>query len=435
MSFNWEVYNLLNPDLGAAGLTTPSQLESHWLKWGKYESRICNITQLYPEFIPKVYKSIYPDLADMNNNQLELHWLEWGRKEGRVYNIKQLYPGFNYDNYANNYPDLEHMTDSELEIHWIQWGKDEGRTYERITDKPINGKRIRNKLTNDTVITIPSKINIKFVKIVRNPTNGYYLFCTLLEYFEKLNIGAVIVDSITKNDNTIYLIPFGHLYEIPESTKYILYQLEQKKQSNWLDESYNNKIRKSIATFDYSYANFNAFPEDVQKKLIYIPFPMTFIREKKNNNKYDIIFYGGLNPRRNRILNRLKEVFPNRVFIVNGVCGSELNEYIKRCKIVLNIHYYDNALLETTRLNESLKFNKRIISEKGNNDDIHNNNLYNGIIDFVDIINDDLSNIGQLINKISYFLSGNNYILNKNIELENLANTCYSCFRHEILKL
>jgi hypothetical protein len=313
------------------------------------------------------------------------------------------------------------MNDKQLELHWLQWGKNEGRVY--------------SPLDNVQVVIKPVKKNINFVKIINNPTNGYYLIRTLLEYFTKLNIGAVVVDTITKNDNAIYLIPFGHLYEIPYSTKYILYQLEQKKQSSWLDESYNNKIRNSIATFDYSYANLNAFPSDVKQKMIYMPFPMSFNREKHNNNKYDIIFYGGLNARRNRILNRLKKVFPNRVFVINGISGGELNEYIKRCKIVLNIHYYDNALLETTRLNESLKYNKRIISEKGNNDDVHNNNFYEGIIDFVDIIDNDLGNINPLINKISYFLSGNNYILKKDTEIQDLANKCYSTFRDEILKL
>jgi hypothetical protein len=374
MSFNWEVYNLLYPDLAAAGITTSSQLQAHWLKWGKNEGRMCNIAQAYPDF--------------------------------------------NHNNYRNNYPDLVTMNNSQLELHWIQWGKNEGRVY-----KPLNN-----------IISQPVKINIKFVKILNNPTNGYYLFLTLLEYFKKINIGAVVVDSIIKNDSTIYLIPFGHLYEIPESTKYILYQLEQKKQSKWLDESYNNKIRNSISTFDYSYDNFNAFPNDIQNKIVYVPFPLSFNREK-HNNTFDILFYGGINPRRTRILNRLNGVFPNRIKILNGICGNELNEYIKRCKFVLNIHYYDDALLETTRLNESLKYNKRIISERGNNNDSHNNNLYEGIVDFVDIINDNLTNIGPLINKISFLLTGNNYILKKDAELQNLANNCFSIFKNEILKL
>jgi len=127
MSFNWEVYNLLYPDLAAAGLNTPTKLHEHWLQWGKNEGRLCNIAQAYPEFNHEFYRNNYPDLAYMNDKQLELHWLQWGKNEGRVYNMDKAYPEFNHNIYRNNYPDLAHMNDKQLELHWLQWGKNEGR--------------------------------------------------------------------------------------------------------------------------------------------------------------------------------------------------------------------------------------------------------------------------------------------------------------------
>jgi hypothetical protein len=129
MSFNWEVYNLLNPDLAAAGLNTPSQLHGHWLKWGKTEGRICNIAQAYPDFNHDFYRENYPDLVNMNSKELELHWLQWGKNEGRMFNIAQVYPDFNHDIYRKNYPDLAHMNNSQLESHWLQWGRHENRSY------------------------------------------------------------------------------------------------------------------------------------------------------------------------------------------------------------------------------------------------------------------------------------------------------------------
>ena len=51
------------------------------------------------------------------------------------------------------------------------------------------------------------------------------------------------------------------------------------------------------------------------------------------------------------------------ITIVTNVFGEKLNELIKRSNIVLNISYYNNSLLETTRLNECIQYNTMVISE------------------------------------------------------------------------
>jgi hypothetical protein len=86
MSFNWEIYSLLNPDLKKAGLTTKQQLEKHYRINGFKENRNTNLYQLYPDFNVTNYKNNYIDLCHMNNQQLEIHWLRNGRYENRQYN-------------------------------------------------------------------------------------------------------------------------------------------------------------------------------------------------------------------------------------------------------------------------------------------------------------------------------------------------------------
>ena len=90
MSFNWEIYSLLNPDLSKAGLHTKQQLEQHYLIHGRKENRSINVNQVYRDFNVTNYKRNYIDLQNMDNQQLELHWLKHGRNESRVYTIRKL---------------------------------------------------------------------------------------------------------------------------------------------------------------------------------------------------------------------------------------------------------------------------------------------------------------------------------------------------------
>jgi hypothetical protein len=79
---------------------------------------------------------------------------------------------------------------------------------------------------------------------------------------------------------------------------------------------------------------------------------------------------------------------------------SLLNE-INNSKIVLNIHFYKDALLETNRLNEILSCNKLIISEKPNITDDYNYELYKNNVIFID-------NIDEMYEKIIYYLENDN---------------------------
>jgi hypothetical protein len=85
MSFDWEMYSALNPDLNKARLVTKQQIEKHFIRFAKAENRVHDIYQVYPDFKPEIYREIYCDLKNMNKRELELHWLRYGRYEGRRY--------------------------------------------------------------------------------------------------------------------------------------------------------------------------------------------------------------------------------------------------------------------------------------------------------------------------------------------------------------
>lgn len=79
--FNAEYYAAHNPDLQAAGITSPSDLFLHFTSYGMKEGR-----QASEEFNVAVYISRYPDLQQAYGNNLEnyyLHYLLVGKNEGR----------------------------------------------------------------------------------------------------------------------------------------------------------------------------------------------------------------------------------------------------------------------------------------------------------------------------------------------------------------
>jgi hypothetical protein len=195
--------------------------------------------------------------------------------------------------------------------------------------------------------------------------------------------------------------------------KYILYQLEQLQQSKLLTDRYLDRIKKSIKTLDYNKLN---KIEGVE--LLYQPIPIDLNTIFIDKYEYDVLFcgniHGSTNSRRPYILNMLKRHF--KVKICYEVFKEEMYEMISKAKIILNIHYFDNALLETPRINESLKFNNIIISEYGI-DDAHLN--YEGIVNFIDVIT---NNCDELINTIKYNLDNFDTIIKKKRDLTKLYN-------------
>jgi hypothetical protein len=94
------------------------------------------------------------------------------------------------------------------------------------------------------------------------------------------------------------------------------------------------------------------------------------LKPYKNWNKYspvnkdiDILFYGTINEHRKKLLDELKKRY--KVIICNGVHGDNLDSFILRSKILLNIHfYYECASQEQARMIRWIGAPCKIISEK-----------------------------------------------------------------------
>jgi len=278
--------------------------------------------------------------------------------------------------------DLKNLSDEELHKHYEQIGKYQMRI---CTELSFFKKEIV------TIFSVQC---------------GYYI-SNVLKYLLFQNfILSNIVYKIDPNNNNLHIIPFCQKVNFFPK-KYIIYQLEQKDISKWVDKKYENAISNSIITWDYSNANINKFSEELQKKIIYYPIPIVPYSFYKNNNKKmdiknNILFYGSLNESRKKKLFKLqKMLYPKYIIkIIRNTYGEKIFDEILQSKIIINIHFYDNALLETYRINEVLSCNKIVISEKPNSDDIDNYKLYEDKVIFIDTIE-------EMYNKIMYILDNN----------------------------
>ena len=180
---------------------------------------------------------------------------------------------------------------------------------------------------------------------------------------------------------------------LPDHNKYCLYQLEQlndKHGSTAADTTIIKTnfdsplmialIEGSIVSYDYSAINLKYYPASLLPKVCVLPPPVYITSElisssmRQNtcasmyNYKSDILFYGGMNPRRERILSQIMDPLQKghgyKIIIVNRVFGDELLNYIFNTRVVLNIHYYTNSILETDRIHAALQFDHvKLVSE------------------------------------------------------------------------
>ena len=190
--------------------------------------------------------------------------------------------------------------------------------------------------------------------------------------------------------------------ELPDY--YISYQLEQSVSSRWFDESYFEKLKNSVAVFDYSLMNLKYLQDNglSLKDVFHVPIAYLpnyleqYNLDACNEEQYDVLFYGDVNnPRREAYLAKISEKF--KVKVVKEVFGLALYQELIKAKIILNIHYYEGALLETTRIYECLSLDRLIVSEESV--DQREYQELHDIVDFVPI-----DDIQGMIDRIEYWL-------------------------------
>ena len=155
---------------------------------------------------------------------------------------------------------------------------------------------------------------------------------------------------------------------------YVAFQMEQSVSSRWFTERYFFQLKEAIAICDYSKKNIEFLLNKgiPHQQIYYLPIGSVSCykndldgREYSNPEEQDsceVLFYGDTSSiRRQQFLEKIQSRF--KVKIVQNIFGEEMVAQLCSAKIVINIHYYENALLETTRIHEVLSLGIPIISE------------------------------------------------------------------------
>jgi hypothetical protein len=167
-------------------------------------------------------------------------------------------------------------------------------------------------------------------------------------------------------------LPNINLQDIPPNS--IIYNFEQIIDgSKGVQPHYIAALRR-FHVWEYSKRNYDILRGRYNLTSIsHVPFgyvPEMSRLDPEYPQDIDVLFYGSLNKRRKHIINKLSRL---GMIVVshNDIFGVERDLLIARSRIIMNIHYYAPGILEIARLGYLFANRKPVISERGEDTEIH----------------------------------------------------------------
>lgn len=228
----------------------------------------------------------------------------------------------------------------------------------------------------DKIINVMHANNCKNIEIIlyQNCKVFYEITRTLKNQLLDRGISCAINDSVKiKKLDTFYLLFDSHRDTKPFdfALKYAVFNYEQPGSLCMKDQKYLSKMAMGNVVFDYSNYNKSIIEKYINKPIIVAPYnyhpTLTVLNQNLNNDEpIDILFYGSTNPARQKYHDILKKSDYKVKFIsdYSAFTDNLCNEW-KKCKIVLNIHYYNNpSVLELSRIIPLIANHKLVLSER-----------------------------------------------------------------------
>lgn len=170
----------------------------------------------------------------------------------------------------------------------------------------------------------------------------------------------------------LYFVVCPQMFKrLPPGEKRIAFQMEQTVSSRWFTPEYLAVLENSLAALDYAQTNIANLAD------YGIVYPHVYLTPVGGMAHYahclgtppaeadetcDVLFYGDANaPRRRRLLSAIGARY--RLRVVGNLFGAAMHRALAGAKVVVNLHYYEGALLETTRIYECLSLGKSVVSE------------------------------------------------------------------------
>ncbi|MCL7999179.1 glycosyltransferase family 25 protein [Brucella sp. 21LCYQ03] len=179
----------------------------------------------------------------------------------------------------------------------------------------------------------------------------------------------IVTGSIRSFDHDFYIVLCAQMFKnLPPANKRVIFQLEQSVSSRWFTPKYIKDLADSLGVLEYSLTNVDFLAQRAIKYpyVHYLPIGASTEEHVEVNNKskkYDFVFYGDSlsSERRRRFIERLQSKYS--VKVCNDSFGDTLYDIIREAKVVINIHYYNGALLEMPRICECISLGVPVLSE------------------------------------------------------------------------
>ncbi len=207
-------------------------------------------------------------------------------------------------------------------------------------------------------------------------SDGFREVATMLRYgIERLGYNIIITENDFSMDNIniilgIHLITADLIDKIPLSS--IIYNLEQFDSKSMLNAA-TLPLFKRFTVWDYSKRNIEKYRKMGCKNLLYY-VPIGYVPELTciapvSPQDIDVLFYGSMNVRREKIMEELKKSGLTVVTLF-GVYGKERDVAIARAKVIINIHFYASSIFEIVRISYLLANHKAVVAECNDNTEI-----------------------------------------------------------------
>jgi hypothetical protein len=150
-------------------------------------------------------------------------------------------------------------------------------------------------------------------------------------------------------------------YQFREKISYIIYQSENIE-SVFFKNKYYIELLKRNKVLQYS-----PYTASKCKELYNIECDGYFnfsyeTKHREITKDIDILFFGNINAERRYILNEIQHRSNLNIIITRDAFGEDLEKLLFRSKYIINISAYDNAALETHRINKALALGCKVIS-------------------------------------------------------------------------
>lgn len=235
----------------------------------------------------------------------------------------------------------------------------------------------------------------------------------------KSNINSKIITETrhTYQKDTPYIIICPQIFKHLPSKRVIFFQMEQYT-SRWFTKKYFKLLNKADFIFDYSLDNISVLLKEgiPSTKIFYLPLSFADFNITQNQHrKNDILFYGDASsPRRKKFLDEISSKY--NIKIVTNLYGDGIKQELLNSKIVLNIHFYKDSVLETTRIYEALSYGCIVISESS--PDINQYPILKELVNFVDC-----GDVDAMISSISFLLDNNTINQKQKYNLEKIKSS------------